>query len=173
MKTNLLLTATLLLAFSFTLFSQEKEKKADSAYIFTMVKENGVTSVKNQASSGTCWSFSGIAFLESELLRMGKDTFDLSEMFCVRNAYSDKATMFIRFQGKHNFGGGGAFHDVTDVLKKYGMVPDQVYNGKVIGEENHVHGEMDGVLEAYIEAVQKNSNRKLTPVWHQIGRAHV
>ena len=169
MKTKylFLLLLTFVCFLSLNVDAQEKDKKTDSAYIFTMVKTNPATSVKNQSRSGTCWSFSGIAFLESELLRMGKDTFDLSEMFCVRNAYSDKATMYIRFQGKHNFGGGGAFHDVTNVLKNYGMVPDEAYNGLVIGEENHIHGEMDAVLNADIEAVLKNNNRKLTPVWHQ------
>jgi bleomycin hydrolase len=165
MKPSYFFTLSLMVAFSLSLIAQEK--KNDSSYVFTMIKKNNITSVKNQSRSGTCWSFSGLAFLESELLRMGKDTFDLSEMYCVRNAYSDKATMYIRFQGKHNFGGGGAFHDVTDVLKKYGMVPEEVYSGKVIGEEIHVHGELDEVLSGYITAVQKNSNRKLTPVWHQ------
>jgi len=167
MKSRLLFTAMLIFVLSFPLFAQEKEKKSDSGYVFKMIKQNPSTSVKNQSRSGTCWSFSGISFLESELLRMGKDTFDLSEMFCVRNAYSDKATMYIRFQGKHNFSGGGAFHDVTDVLKKYGMVPEEVYSGKVIGEENHIHGEMDAVLASDVEVVIKNSNKKLTPVWHK------
>lgn len=157
----------LFLSIGITAIAQETPVKADSGFVFTPVKTVPVTSVKNQFRSGTCWSFSGIAFLESELLRMGKDTFDLSEMFCVRHAYSDKATMYIRFNGKHNFSGGGAFHDVTDVLSKYGMVPNEVYNGKVIGEDNHIHGEMDEVLKADVDAVLKNENRKLTPVWHQ------
>jgi len=148
-------------------FSQETVKKSDSGYIFTILKQLPATSVKNQYRSGTCWSYSAISFLESELLRTGKDTFDLSEMYCVRNAYSDKATMYIRFNGKHNFGGGGAAHDVTSVLKNYGMMPEEAYSGMTIGEANPVHGEMDAVLEADVEAVLKNSNKKLTPVWHK------
>jgi bleomycin hydrolase len=148
-------------------FSQDKEKKSDSSYVFTIVKELPATPVKNQYRSGTCWSYSAISFLESELLRTGKDTFDLSEMFCVRNAYSDKAVIYIRFNGKHNFGGGGAAHDVTSVLRKYGMMPENAYSGMTIGEANPVHGEMDEVLSANVNAVLKNSNKKLTPVWHQ------
>jgi len=147
--------------------AQEKEKKADSAYQFTVVKQLPATSIKNQNRSGTCWSYSAISFLESELLRMGKDTFDLSEMYCVRQCYSDKSKLYVRFQGKHNFGGGGAAHDVTYVLKNYGMVPEEAYTGLTIGEKLPVHGEMDGVLQAYVDAVIKNPNRKLTPVWHQ------
>jgi len=167
MKLNSLITIIIILASANLLTAQETEKKADSGYQFTMIKQVGATPVKNQYRSGTCWSYSAISFLESELLRLGKDTFDLSEMYCVRNAYSDKAIMYIRFQGKHNFGGGGAFHDVTDVFKKYGMIPEGSYNGNTIGEVNPVHGEVDGVLSAYIDAVLKNPNRKLTPVWHQ------
>jgi bleomycin hydrolase len=153
---------------SLVTLAQEKDapKKADSGYQFTVVKQLPATSVKNQYRSGTCWSYSTIAFLESELLRMGKDTFDLSEMFCVRNAYSDKAINYVRFQGKHNFGGGGAAHDVIDCLRKYGMVPESAYSGLTIGEKNPVHGEMDDVLEGYMSAVLKNANKKLTPVWH-------
>jgi bleomycin hydrolase len=155
------------LAEVFTGYSQDKERKSDSGYIFTIVKQLPATSVKNQYRSGTCWSYSAISFLESELLRTGKDTFDLSEMFCVRNAYSDKALIYIRFNGKHNFGGGGAAHDVTSVLRKYGMMPEEAYSGMTIGEPNPVHGEMDAVLSADVDAVLKNSNKKLTPVWHQ------
>jgi bleomycin hydrolase len=166
MKPNIFLLCLIFLASAIGLQAQDTEKKADSGYRFTVVKQLPATSVKNQYRSGTCWSFSGIAFLESELLRMGKDTFDLSEMFVVRKAYEDKATMYIRFNGKHNFGGGGAAHDVTDVLAKYGMVPEEVYSGKVIGEDNHIHGEMDAVLDADVNAVLKNDNKKLTPVWH-------
>ena len=148
-------------------FTQEKEKKADSSYQFAVVRQLPATSIKNLYHSGTCWSYSAISFLESELLRLGKDTFDLSEMYCVRNCYSDKAKIYVRFEGKHNFGGGGEAHDVTYVLKNYGMVPEEAYNGLTIGEKLPVHGEMDGVLSAYVDAVIKNPNKKLTPVWHE------
>lgn len=166
-KISLLLFTSVLTAFFQLAYSQEKDQKSDSGYKFTIVKQLPATPVKNQYRSGTCWSYSAISFLESELLRMGKDTFDLSEMFCVRTCYSDKATMYIRWNGKHNFGGGGAAHDVTSVLHKYGLVPEVAYNGNTIGETNPVHGEMDGVLSAYVDAVLKNPNKKLTPVWHQ------
>ncbi|MCX6282942.1 MAG: aminopeptidase [Bacteroidetes bacterium] len=161
---KLILLSILFLAVSG--FAQDKEKKADSAYQFTVVKQLPATCVKNQNRSGTCWSYSAISFLESELLRTGKDTFDLSEMYCVRQCYSDKARIYVRFEGKHNFGGGGAAHDVTYVLKNYGLVPEEAFNGLTIGEKLPVHGEMDAVLAAYVDAVIKNPNKKLTPVWH-------
>lgn len=169
MKQAITFFTLLFLGSSFFLNAQDtvKEKPADSGYVFTETISLPVTSVKNQYRSGTCWSYSAISFLESELLRNGKDTFDLSEMYCVRECYGDKAPLYVRFQGKHNFGGGGAAHDVTYVLKNYGMIPEQVYSGLVIGEDKPVHGEMDAVLEAYVDAVIKNPNRKLTPVWEK------
>jgi len=147
--------------------AQENEKKPDSGYVFTMEKQLPATAVKNQYRSGTCWSYSAISFLESELLRKGKDTFDLSEMYCVRNCYNDKAKIYVRYHGNYTFSGGGAAHDVTYVLKNYGLIPDEAYNGLVIGESKPVTGEMDGVLKAYVDAVIKNPNKQLTPVWHQ------
>jgi bleomycin hydrolase len=167
MKPSNIFFAVLFLTFTNLLSAQETEKKVDSGFRFTIIKQVGATPVKNQNRSSTCWSYSSISFLEAELLRMGKDTFDLSEMFCVRESYSDKAVMYIRFQGKHNFSSGGAFHDVTNVFMKYGMIPEGSYNGNTIGEVNPVHGEVDGVLSAYVDAVLKNPNKKLTPVWHQ------
>ncbi len=141
------------------------KKKTDSGYQFTIVKQLPATSVKNQFRSSTCWSYSTISFLESELLRMGKDTFDLSDMFPVHKSYPEKAIMYIRFNGKHNFGPGGAAHDVISMMKKYGITPESAYSGHVIGEVNPVHAEMDAVLEADVNAVLKNPNKKLTPVW--------
>ena len=158
---------TLLMVLSSVAFSQVQENRADSGYVFTIVKQLPATSVKNQYRSGTCWSYSAISFLESELLRTRKDTFDLSEMYCVRECYSDKADMYVRYHGKHNFGSGGEAHDVTYVLKNYGMVPDEVYTGNLPGEDKPIHGEMDAVLNADVDAVIKNPNTKLTSVWRQ------
>jgi bleomycin hydrolase len=149
----------------FSIVAQESQKKADSGYKFTMIKQLPATSVKNQNRSGTCWSYSAISFLESELLRMKKDTFDLSEMYCVRCCYTDKASTYVRFHGGHSFGPGGAAHDVTYVLKNWGMVPNEMYNGLASGDSKPVHGEMDGALKAYVEAIVKNPNKQLTPVW--------
>ena len=87
--------AIVFLAVNVNAQDKEEEEQKEEAYIFTIVKENPSTSIKNQYRSGTCWSFSSLGLVEAELLRMGKDTFDLSEMFVVRNTYSDKATKYI------------------------------------------------------------------------------
>jgi bleomycin hydrolase len=148
---------------AFSLFSQEKETK--KGYEFTIVKELKATSVKNQFRSGTCWSFSANSFLESEILRIGKPEINLSEAWIIRNSYSDKAKLFVRWQGNINFGGGGGFHDVTNCIRKYGIVPEEVYNGLNYGTDKFVHNELDAVLRGYLDQVIKNPNKELSTAW--------
>ena len=168
MKNYILLFLFAGIVTAFNAFGQDEEKKPEEeGYVFTIEKEVDATPVKNQYRSSTCWSFSAISFLESELLRMGKGEYNLSEMFVIRHAYGDKAKKYVRMHGNLNLAGGGAFHDVITVFKEYGMVPEEVYDGQVIGEENHIHGEMDNVVKAYVKAVVDNKNKKLTPVWYQ------
>lgn len=138
---------------------------ATEGYEFTVVKENPVTSIKNQANTGTCWSFAGVSFLESEVLRMGKGTHDLSEMYIVRRNYEDQAVKYVRLHGNLNFGPGGSTADVIETLDAYGVVPESVYRGLEYGEDNHKHGEVDHLLKNYVTAVAANKNRTLTPVW--------
>ena len=147
----------LLLLVSTLAFGQE------TGYIFTMKKELPCTPVKDQASSSTCWCFSGISMFESELLRMGKPVYDLSEMYIVRNTYEKKAMMFARMHGNSTFSGGGEYGDVISGLKEVGIVPDNIYPGLNYGETKHDHREMDAALKGYMEAVIKRS--KLTTAW--------
>jgi bleomycin hydrolase len=163
-----LLTAFLLaLTFSCSfVFSQEDsatEKK--EGYVFTDEIRLPAIPVKNQFRSSTCWSFGTISMIESELLRMGKGEIPLSEMFVVRNTYTGKADRYVRMHGNSNFAGGGALPDAFWVMDNFGAVPEEAYAGKVIGENNHVHGEMDAVLKAYVDVIIKNPNRKISPVW--------
>jgi bleomycin hydrolase len=164
---RMLTMAVLLMVFG---FSQAQRRAAvaeqPSPYQFTDIKRLPVTSVKDQNRSGTCWSFSGNSFLESELLRLGKGEFNLSEMFIVRHAYADKAVRYVRFNGSLNFGGGGAFHDVINMMRTYGAVPEGVYNGNLPGEVAPIHGEMDEVFKDYMGGVIKNPNKKLSKVWY-------
>ena len=144
-----------------------QDEAADTAYIFETIAEVPVTSIKDQHRSGTCWAFGGISFLEAEVLRITGLETDLSEMFIVRYAYADKALKYVRLHGRSNFGGGGQAHDVTNVIREYGIVPEQVYPGLEIGEEKHNHGEMDGVLRGFLDAVVKKRGGKLTPKWFE------
>ena len=130
-----------------------------------MVNTLPSTSVKNQYKSSTCWSFSTISLLESELLRMGKGEFDLSEMFIVRYNYERKASRYIRMHGKTNFAPGGESNDVTDIIDHFGIVPEQVYTGLKVNAELPVHGEMDKVLYKFVDAIVSNPDKELSPVW--------
>ncbi len=123
------------------------------------------TSVKNQFRSGTCWCFSALSFLENEIMRAGGEEMDLSEMWIVRNIYFEKAVKYVRLHGHLNMAVGGAFHDVTKGIEKYGIVPQEVYEGLNYGTDKPVFGEIDAILKAYVEAVVQNKNKKLTTAW--------
>lgn len=137
---------------------------AQSAYTFKVIKENPVTPVKNQASTGTCWSFSGVGLLESELIRMGKGEFDLSEMYIVRKNYEEKAQKHARLHGNLNFAAGGSFADVVETIDDFGIIPEEAYKGLNYGSETHNHGELDKVLKGYMDGII--GAKTLSPVWY-------
>ncbi|MBE0661532.1 MAG: aminopeptidase [Bacteroidales bacterium] len=167
LRTHLITALLLALVFSTTqaLAQEDTATEKNKGYVFTDEIRLPATPVKNQFRSGTCWSFGTHALIESELLRMGIGEIPLSEMFVVRHTYTAKAERYVRLNGSLNFAAGGALPDPFWVMANFGVVSEEAYAGKVIGEENHVHGEMDAVLKAYVDAVIKNPNRKLTPVW--------
>jgi len=145
------------------MYGQEGQK--EEGYQFTTVKEVKITPVKNQNRTGTCWSFSGVGLIEAELLRTGKGEYNLSEMFIANHSYKDKADKFVRLHGKLNFAQGGSFADVIYVFKHYGAVPGELYKGLEYGQDNHVHGELAEVATAYVNAVIKNRDKKLSTAW--------
>lgn len=157
----------LLFAMSNTGYAQTKSNKKNGAYQFTTVKEVGVTSVKNQFRSGTCWCFSAESFLESEIIKNGKGSVDLSEMFVVRNAYQLKGEKYVRMGGKTNFGEGGAFHDVMNVIREKGIVPQEAYSGMPEGQTKPINGELDAVFKAMLDAMIKMPDGKLNPNWNK------
>lgn len=158
--------SALMLAFALSSVSaKDKKKTEDEGYVFTTVKELKITPVKNQNRTGTCWCFSMLGFLESELLRMGKGEYDLSEMFIVSKNYKDKAEKFVRLHGELNYAQGGSFEDVLQAWKDYGIVPESVMNGLQYGEDMHVHNELESASRAYLDEIIKNPNRKLSTAW--------
>lgn len=136
-----------------------------SGYQFTDGKLVKTTSVKNQFRSGTCWCFSALSFIENEIMRAGGEEMDLSEMWIVRNIYFEKAVKYVRLHGALNFAVGGAFHDVTHGIEKYGIVPEEVYRGLNYGTDKPHFNELDAVLKAYVETIVRNPNKKLTTAW--------
>ena len=147
-------------------FAQKKDNGTKiEPYKFETIIENPITSIKNQASSGTCWCFSGISFFESEIMRATGEECDLSEMFVVSNAYYDKALKYVRMHGHLNFGPGSSFSDVLTVLETYGIVPESEMKGLNYGTTQHMHFEMDEILKGIVSALIKNPNQKLSKAW--------
>ncbi len=143
------------------------EKKAEG-YHFTDQKIIETTPVKNQNRSGTCWCYSTMTFLESEILRAGGEPIHLSEMWIVRHSFMEKAERYIRMHGSLNFAEGGAAHDVTEGIKKYGIVPFEIYKGLNYGTELPDFHELSAVLKAYLDAVMQageRSRRPLSTAW--------
>lgn len=136
-------------------------------YKFTLLKKAGATDVKNQYKSSTCWVYSANSFFESELLRMGKGQNDLSDMFVVHAGYLERADNYIRRQGAAAFGQGAETHDVINLIRKYGIVPQSVYSGFPAGQDKPVHGEMEAVLKGIVDALNKMPDGKLSPQWRK------
>ena len=133
---------------------------------FTDVKILPASKVKDQTRSSTCWSFSGISQLESELLRIHPDHAPLlSEMWIVRHCYFDKAVKYMRLNGTNEIGPGGNTHDIYHVIKNYGIVPEEVYQGLNYGTEQHIHAELQAAVAAYMGAIVKNPNRTVSTAW--------
>jgi len=164
MPNKLILGATAL-AIALSASAQDGETikiKPESGYSFTVVKDIEATPVQSQGRTGTCWSFSALGFFESELIRTGAGEHNLSEMYVVNNTYKEKADRYVRMHGNTNFGAGGAFVDIAHIWKKYGIVPEEVYDGLDYGSKTHNHSELDNILTAYVEAVVENKQKNLT-----------
>ncbi|MBQ6612239.1 MAG: aminopeptidase [Alistipes sp.] len=139
---------------------------------FTVVKENAITSIKNQNQAGTCWCYSSLAFIESELLRMGKGEYDFSEMFIVHNTYLDRADKAVRTHGDISFSQGGSFYDVIYGMEAFGLVPEaEMRPGVMYGMELSNHNELSAVSNAVVAAIAEGKHRSLQvdangqPLW--------
>lgn len=149
----------LLFLFSFILV------EAQEAYKFKEVINLEATPVISQGNTGTCWSFSGTSFLESEIIRLTGNQIDLSEMYTVRNTYPKKAANFVMRQGKAQFSEGGLAHDVMNSVAEYGLVPNTAFSGLFHGETNHNHAELVAVLTSMVETYADNPGLKLSKKW--------
>ncbi|PHK24319.1 aminopeptidase [Nostoc linckia z16] len=135
------------------------------SFQFTDVVNIENTPVKNQGSSGTCWSYSANSFLESEMIRMGKKPVEISQIYTARNAYIEKGKNYVRMHGAISLGDGGALHDVINMYRKYGALPQSVYTGLNYGTANNKFAEMGAMGEAVLAAAVKNPNGELSPAW--------
>ncbi|HUX96859.1 MAG TPA: C1 family peptidase [Bacteroidales bacterium] len=161
MKKHLLLSL-LIITISYPILAQKKQvtpSGSDDPFTFKSVVELKATPVKNQARTNTCWCFATTSFIESELLRMGKGEYDLSEMFIIRYNYTDRLKDNYLRQGKGNTDEGGQSHDWMKIFTEKGIVPDEVYSGLNYGSPTHNHAELNRMLKAVAEVAVNRKNQ--------------
>jgi bleomycin hydrolase len=142
-----------IISFLFCCFVTVLTAQEPEPYRFEQVKENACSAVKDQKNTGTCWAFAGSSLMESELMRLGKSSPDISEMYIVRSIYKDKADNYIRRQGKANLSQGGLAHDAFRAAAKHGLMPQDAYQGKQGYDYNHsaIETELKALCDSIIE----------------------
>ena len=167
MKKIILVALALLVPATAVMAKKKKEEVKKDTVEFTVIKQNPITSVKDQHRSGTCWAYSSLGFLEAELLRMGKGEHDLCESFLVYNTYMDRADKAIRTHGDASFSQGGSFYDAIYCLKHYGIVPQDAmpFPGSLYGDSLFNFNQLDAVASAYVGAIAKGNLKKISPTW--------
>lgn len=156
-----ILLFTVFFAFPLFVSSQSNDEKLND------IVKIPASPVKNQQKTGTCWSFATVSFLESEILRKGKGEYDLSEMFFVRYAYLQKAKNYLLYHGKTNFSEGGQAHDVINIIKYSGIVPEPEYTGKTDASGVLDHNKLEEELEKYISKTNDGFNEKKADTWEE------
>ncbi len=147
--------------------AQEAEKKASNKPVFTTIKENPITSIKDQNRSGTCWDYSTISFFEAEILKATGKTYDLCESFVANKTYMERATQVVRFHGDCQFSQGGSAEDVLATMKKHGIVPEGTmpFPGSLYGDSLNNFNEFFSLMEPYVAAIAKSSAKKISGQW--------
>ena len=142
---------------------------SNDSLVFTTVIANPVTPIKNQNNSGTCWSYSALAFLESEVIKKDpkKKDIDLCESFLVSKTYTDRADRNVRTHGDASFSQGGSFYDAIFCMDRYGLIPEGLmpYPMTLYGDSLFNFTAFFPPMEAYIHAISKSDAKKINPIW--------
>jgi aminopeptidase C len=143
------------------------EKKNVNKPVFTTIKENPITSVKDQNRSGTCWDYSTLSFFEAEILKATGKTYDLCESFVANKTYMERAIQVVRFHGDCQFSQGGSSEDVLATMKTHGIVPEGTmpFPGSLYGDSLNNFNEFFKVMEPYVAAVSKSDAKKISTQW--------
>ena len=158
---------TMALLALFTLGAQAQDSAEKNKPVFTTIKEHKITSIKDQNRSGTCWAYSTLSFFESEILKATGKTYDLCEMFVANKDYMERAVFNVRMHGDSQFSQGGAAEDVLDIIKHYGICPENAMPlpGTPQGDSLANFNEFFSVMEPYVAAVAKNKASKISNQW--------
>jgi aminopeptidase C len=149
------------------------EEKKDSVNpnkpVFTVIKKNPITSIKDQNRSGTCWDYSTLSFFEAEILKKSGKTYDLSEAFVANKTYMDRAIQVVRLHGDCQFSEGGSAYDPLYCLEHYGIVPQSAEDYPTTNPDDSLFNfnEFFSVMTPYVEAVAKNKASRISPNWKQ------
>ena len=158
-----------LLALLATGANAAKPKKAarSNKPVFTTIKENPITSIKDQNRSGTCWDYSTLSYFESEILKATGKTYDLCEAFVANKTYMDRADQVVRLHGDCQFSQGGSAYDVLHVLKNQGICPEDAmpFPGSLYGDSLNNFNEFFGQLEPYVAGIAKSTANKISSQW--------
>lgn len=112
----------------------------------------------SQGETGTCWCFSTTSFYESEIKRLSNQDIQLSELYTVYWQYVEKAKEFVRTRGTSVFDEGSETNGVGRMLKTYGIVPLDAYNGMKIGQPFHDHRKMVDEMKNYLQGIKVANN---------------
>ncbi|MBB2151836.1 C1 family peptidase [Pedobacter gandavensis] len=145
--------------------SNNHSTDSKNSFTFTPVINAEATSVKNQQSSGTCWSYSTNSFLESEMIRAGKKPVDLADIFTARNAYIEKGINYVRMHGALTLGDGGACHDVINMFALYGALPQSVYDGRNYGTSTNKSDDMNKLTKTILDNAVNAPAGKFDASW--------
>ncbi len=167
MKKILTIALMAMIALSASAAKKKEANKNANKPVFTIIKENPITSVKDQNRSGTCWDYSTISFFESEILKATGKTYDLCESFVANKTYMERAFQVVRYHGDCQFAQGGSAEDVLATMKKHGIVPEGTmpFPGSLYGDSLNNFNEFFGVLEPYVAAISKSSAKKISNAW--------
>lgn len=163
----MLVMALLALAATGANAQDKAEKKNDNQPVFSVVKENKITSIKNQSRSGTCWDYSTLSYFEAEILRSTGKTYDLCESFVANKTYMDRAIQVVRLHGDCQFAQGGSVYDPLYCLQHYGICPEEAMPlpGTLYGDSLNNYNEFFALMTPYVQAVAKSSAKKLSTQW--------
>lgn len=147
--------------------AEKKDGEKANQPVFTTVKANPITSIKNQNRSGTCWDYSTLSFFEAELLRKTNKTFDLCEAFVANKTYMDRAIQVVRLHGDCQFAQGGSAYDPLFAIQHYGICPEDAMprTGSLYGDTLFNFNEFFNVMSPYVAAVAKSNASRLSPAW--------
>ena len=160
-------TLALLAVFALNANAEEKKDENKNKPVFTTIKANPITSVKDQNRSGTCWAYSTLSFFEAEILKATGKTYDLCESFVANKDYMDRAVQVVRLHGDCQFAQGGSAYDVYHVLKNYGICPEDAmpFPGSLYGDSLNNFNEFFGQLEPYVAGIARSKANKISSQW--------